>query len=84
MIEVFPPMGKYKYDTWRILPVKCYIDISLRLWSCIRNVNRHLPVTAESGSSMSFFRKNHCLCHPTIGANTKRWKHMSTTPPVKT
>jgi hypothetical protein len=22
-------LGKYKYDTWRILPVKCYIDKSL-------------------------------------------------------
>jgi hypothetical protein len=39
MIEVFSPLGKYKYDTWRILPVKCYIDNSVRLWSCIRNVN---------------------------------------------
>jgi hypothetical protein len=26
MIEVLPPLGKYKYDTWRILSVKCYID----------------------------------------------------------
>jgi hypothetical protein len=25
MIEILPPMGKYKYNTWRILPVKCYI-----------------------------------------------------------
>jgi hypothetical protein len=39
MIEVLPPMGKYKYDTSRILPVKCYIDNSVRLWSCIRNIN---------------------------------------------
>jgi hypothetical protein len=22
MIELLPPLGKYKYDTWRILPVK--------------------------------------------------------------
>jgi hypothetical protein len=29
MIGVLPPLGKYKYDTWRILPVKC----------CIRNIN---------------------------------------------
>jgi hypothetical protein len=34
MIEVLPPLGKYKYDTWRILSVKCYIDNSMRLWSC--------------------------------------------------
>jgi hypothetical protein len=29
MREIFPPLGKYKYDTWRILPVKCYIDNSV-------------------------------------------------------
>jgi hypothetical protein len=40
MIEVLPPLGKYKYDTWRILPVKCYIDNSVRLQRCIRNVNK--------------------------------------------
>jgi hypothetical protein len=40
MIEILPPLGKYKYDIWRILPVKCYIDNSVRLWSCIRNVNK--------------------------------------------
>jgi hypothetical protein len=39
MIEILPPLGKYKYDTWRILPVKCYIDNSLHLRSYIRNVN---------------------------------------------
>jgi hypothetical protein len=22
MIEILPPSGKFKYDTWRILPVK--------------------------------------------------------------
>jgi hypothetical protein len=26
MIEILPPLEKYKYDTWRILPVTCYID----------------------------------------------------------
>jgi hypothetical protein len=41
MIEVLPTMGKYKYDTWRILPVKCYIDNSVCLRSCIWNVNGH-------------------------------------------
>jgi hypothetical protein len=39
MIEILPPLGKYKYDTWRIVPVKCYIDNSVRLRSYIRNVN---------------------------------------------
>jgi hypothetical protein len=29
MIEILPPLEKYKYDTWRILPVKCYIDNSV-------------------------------------------------------
>jgi hypothetical protein len=40
MIEILPPLGKYKYDTWRILPVKCSIDNYVRLQSCIRNVNK--------------------------------------------
>jgi hypothetical protein len=39
IIVVLPPLGKYKYDTWRILPLKCYIDNSKRLRSCIRNIN---------------------------------------------
>jgi hypothetical protein len=41
MIEILPPLGKYKYDTWRILSVKCYIDNSVRLRSCIRNGNTY-------------------------------------------
>jgi hypothetical protein len=41
MIEILPPLRKYKYDTWRILPVKCYVDNSVRLRSYIRNVNKH-------------------------------------------
>jgi hypothetical protein len=41
MIEILPPLGKYKYDTWRILPVKCYIDNSVHLQSCIQNINKH-------------------------------------------
>jgi hypothetical protein len=39
MIKMLPPLEKYKYDTWRILPVKCNIDNSMRLQSCIGNVN---------------------------------------------
>jgi hypothetical protein len=50
MIEILPPLGKYKYDTWRILPVKCYIDNSVRLWSCIRNVNKHFWCRCRGGS----------------------------------
>jgi hypothetical protein len=49
MIEVFPPMGKYKYDTWRILPVKCYIDNFVHLQSCIQNVNKHFWHCCQGG-----------------------------------
>jgi hypothetical protein len=41
MIKILPPLGKYKYDTWRILPMKCYIDNSVHLRSYIRNINKH-------------------------------------------
>jgi hypothetical protein len=41
IIEILPPLEKYKYDTWRILLVKYYIDNFVRLQSCIRNVNKH-------------------------------------------
>jgi hypothetical protein len=44
MIGILPPLGKYKYDVWRILLVKSYIDNFVRLWSCIRNVN-NLPLS---------------------------------------
>jgi hypothetical protein len=58
MIEVLSPMGKYKYDTWRILPVKCYIDNSVCLWSCIRNVNKHVWRRCRGGSQylLSLYR----------------------------
>jgi hypothetical protein len=39
MIEVLPPLEKYKYDTRRILPVKFYIDNFVCLQSCVRNIN---------------------------------------------
>jgi hypothetical protein len=42
MTEIFPPLGKYKYDTWRILLVKYYIDNSVHLRSCILNTNNDL------------------------------------------
>jgi hypothetical protein len=41
IIEILPLLEKYKYDTWRILLVKYYIDNFVRLQSCIRNVNKH-------------------------------------------
>jgi hypothetical protein len=50
MIEILSLLGKYKYDTWGILPVKCYIDISVCLQSCIRNVNKHFWRHCQGGS----------------------------------
>jgi hypothetical protein len=41
MIELLIPYGLHKYDTWRILSLKCYIGNSMCLRSCIRNVNKH-------------------------------------------
>jgi hypothetical protein len=38
-------LGKYKYDSWRILPVKCYVHNSVRLRSCIRIVNSYPSMT---------------------------------------
>jgi hypothetical protein len=58
MIEIIPPLGKYKYDIWRILSVKCYIDNSLRLRSCIQNVNKHVWRRCRGGSQylLSIYR----------------------------
>jgi hypothetical protein len=50
MIEVLPPLGKYKYDTRRIPPVKCYIDNSVLLRSYIRNFNKHFWCRCWGGS----------------------------------
>jgi hypothetical protein len=50
MIEILPPLGKYKYDTWRILPVKCSIDNFVCLKSYIRNVNKHVWHRYQGGS----------------------------------
>jgi hypothetical protein len=55
MIEILPPLGKYKYDTWRILPVKCYIDNYVRLRSCIRNINKHFLRRCQGGSQYLLF-----------------------------
>jgi hypothetical protein len=58
MIEILPPLGKYKYDTWRILPMKCYINNFVRLQSCIRNINRHFWHRCRGGSQylLSIYR----------------------------
>jgi hypothetical protein len=50
MIEVLPPLGKYKYDTRRIPSVKCYIDNSVLLRSYIRNFNKHFWCHCWGGS----------------------------------
>jgi hypothetical protein len=55
MIEILPPLGKYKYDTWRILSVKFYIDNSVRLWSCIRNINNDEDRGGGVTSPLLFF-----------------------------
>jgi hypothetical protein len=55
MIEILPPLGKYKYDTWRILLVKCYIGNSVGLWSCIRNANRTPDMSVGFHAKMSLF-----------------------------
>jgi hypothetical protein len=41
MIELLLSLGLNKYDTSKILPVKCYIDNFVCLWSYIRNINIH-------------------------------------------
>jgi hypothetical protein len=58
MIEILPPLEKYKSDTWRILPVKCYINNSMCLQSCIRNVNKHFLRRWQGGSQylLSIYR----------------------------
>jgi hypothetical protein len=57
VIELLPPLGLNKCDTWRILSVKCYIKNSMCLQSCIRNANslvnkEHIRVYPSSGPSI--------------------------------
>jgi hypothetical protein len=58
MIEILPRLGEYKYGTWRILLVKCYIDNSVRLQSCKRNINMHFwhHCRGESKYLLSVYR----------------------------
>jgi hypothetical protein len=49
MIEILPPLEKYKYDTWRIHSMKCYTDNSVCLRSYIRNVNKHFWCRCRGG-----------------------------------
>jgi hypothetical protein len=50
MIEILPPLGKYKYNAGRILLVKCYIDNFVRLRRYIQNVNKHFWCRCRGGS----------------------------------
>jgi hypothetical protein len=58
MIEILPPLGNYKYDTWKILTRKCDIENSVRLRSCIRNVSKHFwcRCQGESQYHLSVYR----------------------------
>jgi hypothetical protein len=58
MIEILPPLRKYKYDTWIKIPVKCYIDNSVCLRSYIRNVSKHFWHHCWGGSQylLSIYR----------------------------
>jgi hypothetical protein len=69
MIEVLPLLEKYKYGTWRILPVKCYIDNYVRLQSCIRNVNKHFWCRCRGGSQylLSVYRLHRIILASIIG-----------------
>jgi hypothetical protein len=86
MTEILPLLGKYKYDTWRILPVKCYVDNSMRLWSCIRNVNNHFWRRCRGGSqyllsenrlhriigASIFYLSCRFICFPVFGCVLRR------------
>jgi hypothetical protein len=76
MIEILPPLGKYKYYTSRILSVKCYINNSGRVRSCIRNVSSLLqlwwwalsnpPAAPPKGTAIDVFfsfSDGHCRTH---------------------
>jgi hypothetical protein len=39
LVLILDTLGKCKYDTWKILPVKWDFDNSVRLQNCIRNIN---------------------------------------------
>jgi hypothetical protein len=76
MIEVLPPLGKYKYDTWRILLLKCYIDNSVcyrggsqyLLSGYIRNANKHFWHYCWGGSQylLSIYRLHRIILESII------------------
>jgi hypothetical protein len=79
MIEILPPLGKYKYDTWRILPAKCYIDNSVPLRSCIRNVNstRWRGLSVRMPSSVMGHVSVRLFIVPVTTTPTKSWVEIS-------
>jgi hypothetical protein len=67
MIELLLLMGLNKYNTWRILLVKCYIDNSVRLRSYIRNVNKYFwHCCRGSQLSLSAYRLSRIVLVSTI------------------
>jgi hypothetical protein len=60
IIEILPPIGKYKYGTWRIVLVKCYIDNSVRLRSCIRKSTSISSVVAREEANI-FYLSIYCI-----------------------
>jgi hypothetical protein len=61
MRELLPPLGLNKYDIWRILPVKYYINNFVHMWSCIRNVNKHFWHRYRGGSQYSLSVRQYSL-----------------------
>jgi hypothetical protein len=60
-------MGLNKYNTWRILPVKCYIDNSVCLQSCIINTNKHFWHRCQGSQlSLSVYRLSMIVLVSTI------------------
>jgi hypothetical protein len=51
-IDILPPLGKYKYDTGRILLEKCYIDNSIHMRSCIKNINTEARGSERRGEHL--------------------------------
>jgi hypothetical protein len=64
MIEILPPLGKYEYDTCRILLVKCYINNSVRLWSCIRNINKYWTIDFDGSLQLQGARAGILVMSP--------------------
>jgi hypothetical protein len=54
MIEILPPLEKYKYDTWRILPVKCYIENSVHFEELHKKCQQAFLVPLPGRKPVSF------------------------------